>query len=77
MTKEVIELINEIRPYEKITGTSELIASGILDSLAIISLITQLEDAFDIEINDDEVTASNFVNVNSIMQLIMKNKKSL
>ncbi|MBP2662125.1 MAG: hypothetical protein H6Q71_73 [Firmicutes bacterium] len=76
MIKEIIALLNEIRPYEKITGTSELIASGILDSLAIISLITQLEDAFDIEIADDAVTASNFANVDSIMQLVMKSKKT-
>lgn len=76
MIKEIIALLNEIRPYEKITETSELIASGILDSLAIISLITQLEDAFDIEIADDAVTASNFANVDSIMQLVMKSKKT-
>lgn len=76
MIKEIINLINEIRPYEKVTENSELIKSGILDSLAIINLITQLEDSFDIEIADDAVTASNFANVDSIVQLVMKSKKS-
>lgn len=77
VTKKVIELINAIRPYEKITETSELIKSGILDSLAVISLIAHLEDCFDIEIADDMVTETNFANAKSIMQVVMKSKKSL
>lgn len=76
MIKKIIELLKEIRPYEKITETSELIESGILDSLGIINLITQLEDAFEIEIADDAVTASNFSNVDSIVELVMKSKKA-
>lgn len=75
MFKMIIELISDIRPYEKITETSELIESGILDSLGIINLITQLEDVFEIEVADDAVTAENFSNVDSIVQLVMKSKK--
>lgn len=74
MNKKIIELLSEIRPYEKITETSELIENGILDSLAIISLIAQLEDAFEIEIADEAVTASNFANVDSIVQLVIRSK---
>ena len=70
MTEKIIEIINELRPYEEISYNTELIQSRILDSLAVFALVTQLEDCFGIEIPDDAVTADNFSSVTIIARLI-------
>ena len=72
MTEKVIRLLRDVRPYERIDIDTELIKSGILDSLAILSYIAQLEDEYNIIIPDEEVIASNFSSVNIIVKLIEK-----
>lgn len=66
--------MKEMRPYEEITETTELIESGILDSLVILHLAAQLEIAFDVEIADEALTAVNFANADAIVQLVRKSK---
>ena len=66
--------MKEMRPYEEITETTELIESGILDSLVILHLAAQLEIAFDVEIADEALTAVNFANADAIAQLVRKSK---
>lgn len=74
MVKKIIEILNEMRPYEEITETTELIQSGILDSLTILHLSAQLENVFDVEIADEALTAVNFASADAISQLIRKSK---
>ena len=74
MVKKIIGIMKEMRPYEEITETTELIESGILDSLVILHLAAQLEIAFDVEIADEALTAVNFANADAIAQLGRKSK---
>ena len=74
MVKKIIGIMNEMRPYEEITETTELIESGILDSLVILHLAAQLENVFDVEIADEALTAVNFANADAIAQLVRKSK---
>ena len=70
MKERIIALIRELHPYEQIDEDAELIESGILDSLSILGLITELEDEFGIEIADDSVTVKNFKTVLEIVRLV-------
>ena len=74
MVKKIIGIMKELRPYEEITETTELIESGILDSLVSLHLAAQLEIAFDVEIADEALTAVNFANADAIAQLVRKSK---
>jgi len=74
VVKKIIGIMKELRPYEEITETTELIESGILDSLVILHLAAQLEIAFDVEIADEALTAVNFANADAIAQLVRKSK---
>ena len=74
MVKKIIGIMKEMRPYEEITETTELIESGILDSLTILHLSAQLENVFDVEIADEALTAVNFANADAIAQLVRKSK---
>ncbi len=43
---------------------------GILDSMALMQLVSFLEEEFDIEIDDTEVTAENFKTIADIERLV-------
>ena len=53
-----------------LTPTTELIRSGILDSLATLELVTFLEERFDIELGADDVGAENLGTLESIERLV-------
>ena len=45
---------------------------GIINSFAVIELVSDLEDAFDIEIDAKYVVAENFANKETIIALVEK-----
>jgi acyl carrier protein len=55
--------------------TDSLIETGIIDSLGIQKLLVYLENAFSIEISDDELVPENFETIDAIAQLIDRLQK--
>lgn len=53
-----------------IGADTPLLESGILDSLAIIKLLTFIEDQFSVEVTDEEFDPENFASVAAIAALI-------
>lgn len=47
-----------------------LLSTGLLDSLAIVKLLSYLEDEFDVEIDDADFDPENFETIGSIAKLI-------
>ncbi len=67
---EILEILNEIDDtidYETETG---LIDDHLLDSFAIISLVSELEDAFDISIDAAEMTPENFNSAANLWKMV-------
>lgn len=67
---ELLEILNEIDDtidYETETG---LIDDHLLDSFAIISLLSELEDAFDISIDAAEMTPENFNSAANLWKMV-------
>ena len=67
---ELVEILNEIDDtidYETETG---LIDDHLLDSFAIISLVSELEDAFDISIDAAEMTPENFNSAANLWKMV-------
>ncbi len=48
-----------------------LLSSGLLDSLAIVKLLSYLEDEFDVEIDDADFDPENFETIRSIAALMV------
>lgn len=72
--EELIEILEDIKPgvdYEKCTT---LIDEHILGSLQIISLVAELEDAFDISIPTVEIKAENFNSAKALWTMVQKLK---
>lgn len=67
---ELLEILNEIDDtidYETETG---LIDDHLLDSFAIISLVSELEDVFDISIDAAEMTPENFNSAANLWKMV-------
>ena len=60
-----------LKPNEIDENTS-LLGQGIYDSLAFVEFIGDIEETFDVEIDFDEMDASEFTSIKSLINLIRK-----
>ena len=77
MENKIINIIAEICENETIKDNLDidLIENGILDSLALINLISRLEEEFDIEIQPTQVKPDTWRKINSIIELVKSYNK--
>lgn len=73
--EKLLEILEEIKPGVDYENIDTLINDHYLDSLSILSLISELEDEFDIVIPTVEIIPDNFNSVKSMMALIKKLKE--
>ena len=73
--EKLLEILEEIKPGVDYENIDTLINDRYLDSLSILSLISKLEDEFDIVIPTVEIIPDNFNSVKSMMALINKLKE--
>lgn len=67
---ELMEILGELRPDVDFENETELITDGVLDSFDIIALVSELDEAFDIEIKPNNLVPENFNSAKAIMALI-------
>jgi acyl carrier protein len=61
---------------DKISNDSLLFAEGIMDSMGFISIISFIEETFQIAASDNELLESNFESVNAITNFVTKKMNS-
>ena len=61
---------------DKISNDSLLFAEGIMDSMGFISIISFIEETFQISASDNELLESNFESVNAITNFVAKKMNS-
>ena len=70
MKKQIIEILSEICPGIDFETETALIDDGLIDSLDIVAVVTELMEAFDVELGVDDLTPENFNSVEAIEALI-------
>ena len=65
-------ILDELRPDVDFAAEKQLISDGILDSLDILTLVDEINAAFDIDVKPKYLTAENFNSVESMWQLIVQ-----
>ena len=72
MEEKIVELIVKWTGYEKLRENKfvDLIEEDILDSLAFIEIITELEEEFDIEIQPTQVPQDTWRSVDNIVKMV-------
>lgn len=69
---ELREILEGIRPDIDFETEDQLIDDGILDSIDIISIVTEVNEAFDVDINVQYLLPENFNSMEAIFALIQK-----
>ena len=72
-------ILSEFLPDEdpaRITTTTPLVSSGVLDSIATLRFVSYLEQEFSVSIDAHEVGADNFENIESITRLVVEKQKA-
>ena len=70
------EILSSIRSNVDFENEVSLIDSGILDSFDIISIIAEVNDAFEIEISADDISPENFNSAKALYALIERYQNS-
>ncbi|WP_316802129.1 acyl carrier protein [Pedobacter nototheniae] len=73
MKSQIIDILNGIRPEFDFSTETEFISNGMLDSFDVITLVTELDEAFGISIDGAEILPENFESIDSIEVLIKNN----
>ena len=68
-------IIKEIKPSAEFTEDTKLLDEHVLDSLLIVSLVSELSDEFDVDITPVDVVPENFATVNSIADMIERKEE--
>lgn len=66
----LLEILKEIRPDVDFENETALIDDGILESLDIVAIVGEIMEAFDVELNVDDLLPENFNSVEAMLELI-------
>lgn len=67
---KIIDIIKEIKPGVAVDENTRLLDDKVLDSLAIVSLVGELSDEFDVDITARDIIPDNFATVKAISAMI-------
>ena len=68
--EKLIEILTSLHPDVDFATTSDLVDDGILDSLDIVTLVTEIDAEFDVTIPAEEIVPENFNSAEALMALI-------
>ena len=61
--EKLLKILTEVRPDIEFENEKKLMDEGVLDSFDVVSIISELNDAFDIHIRVNHLTPENFNSV--------------
>ena len=70
MEQKIIEILKKIHPHTDVETSARLVDDGILDSLDIVTLVTELNAAFGVRIPAVEILPDRFNSVSAIAAMI-------
>lgn len=73
MMKEILGFLAEIRPEFEFETSSDFMEDGLLDSFDIVSLVSLLDEYYNISIDGMDIIPENFVSVDTIIQVVKRN----
>lgn len=69
---KLMEILEEIRPDVDFRNVKTLIDDEILDSFAILSIVGELEDEFDISVTPAEIIPENFNSAQALWEMVQR-----
>lgn len=69
---KILEILDSIRPESDFTKSTNFIEDRLIDSFDIVSLVNELEEAYDILVDALDILPDNFSSLEAIKALIAK-----
>ena len=76
MKDKIIEILKDTRPEFEFEENVNFIDAGYLDSFDLITIVSDIESAFDIKINGALIVPESFQSIDSIMNLVQISKNA-
>ena len=70
----LMEILKGIRPDVDFANETALIDDGILDSFDVVSIISELDNEFDVQVRITELDPENFNSIEAIWNLVQELK---
>ena len=70
MKEELLQILTEAVPGVDFEAETALVDDEILESLDIVTIVSEIKDVFDVEITVDDLVPENFNSVEAILALI-------
>lgn len=68
--EEILDILAEVKPGIQAEPDTELVRTGVLDSVDIMSVVMALAEEFDLEISPLDLKEENFHTPNAILELV-------
>lgn len=73
--EQIFEILEDIEPGVDYANCTTLIDDGILESFAILSIVAELEDAFEISITPVDIIPENFNSAQALWDMVQRLQK--
>ena len=70
--EKLLERLSELHSDVEFENTEDLVDDGILDSLDIVTLVTEIDAEFGVTIPAEEIIPENFNSARALMELITR-----
>lgn len=70
--EDLLEILSSLHPEVDFESCDTLIDDKILDSFDIVSIISEIEDQFDVAISAEKITPQNFNSAQALYALIQE-----
>ena len=74
MKEELLQILTAAVPGVDFEAETALVDDEILESLDIVTIVSEIKDVFDVEITVDDLVPENFNSVEAILALIQARK---
>lgn len=75
MKEKIVEILKEIRPEFEFEGVADFFEEGMLDSFDLMTLVSTLDERFQVKIDGTDILPENFANVDAIVALVGRSPK--
>lgn len=70
MKEQILSILSEVLPNIDFTASDRLVDDGILDSISIVTLVSELSMEFDVEFDLDQLEPKNLNSIDAIVQTV-------
>ncbi|MCH4284237.1 MULTISPECIES: acyl carrier protein [Bacillota] len=70
--EKLLEILNEVNPDVDYENCTTLIDDGLLDSFAILEIVSEINDEFDVEVSAPDIVPENFNSAKALWEMIQR-----